>query len=128
MTLLEPYLIANGALEEVLLVPIDPSGRLGEMGLMSLEQEALWLSDFKAYGEESYPELLETLVKDTKRDFERLRVTERLLQQEWRVRMESLGRKVGVRFVHQFFVTERNNWDERLRGEKLLRARYYVPR
>ena len=68
--ILAPYLNAkNGALEEILVVPMDESWRMGEMGFMSLEKEALRIEDFVAYGSKRFPQLLPSLIEKTKRDF-----------------------------------------------------------
>jgi hypothetical protein len=127
---LSPHLTQNSALEEVLIAPrIDPSlHRPGELGFASLEQEPLWISDFKSYGSQFFPQFLECLIKDTKTEFEILRNEEKLMQERWNFRIKALGMKIGLRLVYKYFVTERNNRNPFLAGDVPLRSRYYVSR
>jgi hypothetical protein len=136
LNILAPYLDANGALEEILIVPervlpvrlAKRSGCMGEMGFASLEQEPQWVSDYKSYVSQDPPQISNLYIEKTKAHFEKLRTAEKILREEWNVRMKSMGKKIGIRVVHQFFVTERNKRNKLFGGSIPLRLRYYVSR
>lgn len=123
-----PYLDANSALEEILLVLQPTPEHTGKMGFASLEQEFQWISDSKSYGPQFHPHLLKCLIEDTKSDLERLRTEEKLVQKHWNVRMKILGKEIGVRVVHKFYMTECNKRNELIEGDAPLSVRYSISR
>ncbi len=40
-----------------------------------------------------------------------------VLHEQWNVRMKSMGKSIGIRFVDRFFVTEHNNRNRLLAGD-----------